>query len=597
VCQPEDSMSYAIKAVYQSCENIVFEHEAVDTMIVHKSFNPFLVTSITAADCNNGGIGSILVLNPVGPTIEYSLDGTNWQSSNFFSVPSANYNLQARVVGSSCGGFIQAPVLSNIPFSCKATVKNLTCFNNNTGVVTFNPFGSAGPYFFSINGGPYQAGNIFNGLAAGTYTFKVKDFYNCAKDTIITLTQPPILNSAANTFDATCIGNNGKIIINQVGGTVPYMFSINGGTSYQVSDTFIVAAGNYPFVFVKDINGCISSSAVTVALNDTMRLDVGPDTNLCAGSSYNMKVQTNTLTNFFSWAPRAGLNDSTLANPVATPADTTRYILTAKWGVCTRKDTMVVYILKKPVAYAGNDTVICYRSSAMLHGRATNISGPVIYSWMPSVLVDPPSNPNAHAYPVRNQVFTLTVSDNYGCNFSHRDSMAVTVLPPVPAFAGKDTIAVKGVPHPLFGSGGIGFLWSPAATLDNASSQFPRATLTQDTYFTLEVTDPQGCKGYDDVFIKVYKGTAYYIPNAFTPNGDGLNDVFRPTPVGIESTEFFRIWNRLGEIVYSTRKINEGWNGIYKASRQPAGTYVWQIKGRDMNGNPVEMKGMVNLIR
>ena len=169
--------------------------------------------------------------------------------------------------------------------------------------------------------------------------------------------------------------------------------------------------------------------------------------------------------------------------------------------------------------------------------------------------------------------------------------------PPVPAFAGNDTIAAIDVPHQLSGSGGLIYLWAPPNVLDNALSPTPIATLKNDTRFVLVVVDNGGCVGTASVLVKVYKGPTYYIPNAFTPNGDGLNDIFQATPPGIKSTDFFRVYNRFGQMVFEAKKNGQGWDGTYLGKPQPIGVYLWMIRGVDKFGKVVEMKGTVTLIR
>ena len=103
--------------------------------------------------------------------------------------------------------------------------------------------------------------------------------------------------------------------------------------------------------------------------------------------------------------------------------------------------------------------------------------------------------------------------------------------------------------------------------------------------------------GFDSVFVQVYNGPNYYVPNAFSPNGDGLNDIFRAIPVGIVSTDWFRVFNRFGQLVFETNQWLKGWDGKFKGKTQPVGTYVWVIKGIDKNGKVIEMKGTVTLMK
>jgi gliding motility-associated-like protein len=152
-------------------------------------------------------------------------------------------------------------------------------------------------------------------------------------------------------------------------------------------------------------------------------------------------------------------------------------------------------------------------------------------------------------------------------------------------------------PHQLEATGGVSFLWSPAFYLNNASYRKPLATLDHDQYFEVLVKDDIGCSAVDGVFIKAYEGPTYHLPNAFSPNGDGLNEIFRPIPSGIVSTEYFRIFDRHGTLIFQTREWLKGWNGTFQGKPALAGTYVWSIKGVDVNGSPVDMKGTVILIR
>lgn len=517
VCQSIDSMSYVVRAFYRQCDNPSVQTEGSDTIIVKKTLNPLNVTA-TDALCYDGN-GTITINSPIAANIEYSIDGTTWQTSPVFNAPAGIYTVQARLIGSLCGG-----------------------------------------------------------------------------STTATITEPPVLSAFTGTTSTNCANNTGSITVTAAGGTPLYEYSINNG-AYQAVNIFSnLPSGSYN-IKVRDGNLCITNTSAVVVLIDTMYLDLGPDSTICFGSSITLMPITNALTDTFKWTPAATLNFDTAKNPIASPTDTTKYYLTAKWGVCVRKDSVTINVLHKPVANAGPDTTICYKTNAFLNGSASNLSGTVNYAWSPPDSLNTPNAASTVARMDTTRQFTLTVTDNYGCNFSVTDSMTVFMQPLLVVFAGNDTNAILGRPHQLQATGGVDYVWSPAGPLNNPFIANPLATLYNDTYFHVVVTDAIGCTDDDDVFVKVYEGPMYYLPNAFSPNGDGLNDIFFPTPVGIRSTDYFRVFDRYGAQMFETRQWMQGWDGTIKGKKAAFGTYVWMIKGIDTNGAVVEMKGTVILMR
>ncbi|HRQ50134.1 MAG TPA: PKD domain-containing protein, partial [Agriterribacter sp.] len=165
------------------------------------------------------------------------------------------------------------------------------------------------------------------------------------------------------------------------------------------------------------------------------------------------------------------------------------------------------------------------------------------------------------------------------------------------AFAGNDTIAAAGQPIQLQASGGDYFTWSPSSGLSDANSSSPVATVQQDAAYTVTATSDAGCPSTDTLFIKAYEGPEFYVPNAFTPNGDGRNDVFRFTAVGMTAIHYFKIFNRYGQLVYSSTDPSLGWDGNCNGKPQTTDTYVWMIEGKDYLGNSVKRKGTVTLMR
>jgi gliding motility-associated-like protein len=479
-----------------------------------------------------------------------------------------------------------------------ATVTNAPCFNTSTGLITITT--PIGPTFeYSINGGTnWQTIPAFT-VSPGNYTILSRKINtNCTSTISVTVTQPTAFTATATNTNVNCTGNNGSITIIASGGTPGYQYSINNGTTYQTSNQFFnLSPGAYNNILVKDANNCIQTLAKTILFIDTMYLSLNPDTTICAGSSIVLKPITNSLTNNFTWTPAVSLSNSSIKNPIASPTDTTKYSLIAQWGNCTRTANITVNVLRKPMVYAGKDTSICANTLATLNGTISNTSGSVSYNWSPTATLATPLLLTTTAKPRATQQYILTSKDNYGCNFLVADSMWVNIPPPIIPFAGNDTNAVYGIPHQLSATGGSNYLWSPAGSLNNPFIQSPLATLYTDTYFTVVVSDATGCKKTDDIFVKVYKGPTYYVPNSFTPNGDNLNDIFRPLAVGITGTEYFRVFNRYGQLIYQTNKWMQGWDGTYKGQKAPTGNYVWMIKGQAYTGAVIQMKGSVILLR
>lgn len=165
------------------------------------------------------------------------------------------------------------------------------------------------------------------------------------------------------------------------------------------------------------------------------------------------------------------------------------------------------------------------------------------------------------------------------------------------ANAGNDTLVVAQVPFRLQGSGGVNYEWQPATLLNDPTSATPLTTLTNSQTFTLRAFTPVGCETYDSVLITVFRVAEILMPNAFSPNGDGLNDRLRPVWRGIAQVRYFRIFNRFGQLIFETSDPQIGWDGRFKGKDQLPGNYVWEAAGYGFRGNLVRQQGNVVLVR
>ena len=200
------------------------------------------------------------------------------------------------------------------------------------------------------------------------------------------------------------------------------------------------------------------------------------------------------------------------------------------------------------------------------------------------------SVPNTQIYPFS---FELTVQNSLGCS---KTVMKVIEIYPNPiANAGPDTALAFNHPYTMKGSGGLDYKWSPPIGLSNSYIPNPVLVHNRDQEYILEVGS-NTCIDRDTVFIKYYKGPDVYIPNAFTPNGDGRNDFFSIVPVQIK-TKRFAIFNRWGSLIFQTLDGKSKWDGKVNGIPQPSGTYVWLYEGEYSSGEKIIKKGTLQLLQ
>ena len=431
--------------------------------------------------------------------------------------------------------------------------------------------------------------------AVGTYNAQL--IVTSSKGCIDTVTAPitiidkPPINLA---FRDTLICN-GDVLQLQASGTGVFTWT---GTNITNTNTATPTV-NPPSTTYYHVNlnesGCLNDDSVRVRVVDFVTLRAFNDTLICQGDAVQLYSAGDGL--HFSWTPAANLNDANARNPVAVTSNTTTYEVTATIGHCSANDRVTVSTVPYPTANAGPDTSVCYNTPAQLHGTMVASS----FTWQPGGSLSNPLVLNPVALPRQTTSYVFTVTDTLGCPKPVRDTVVVVVLPKVNAFAGNDTAVVIGEPLHFHATGGINYLWSPPAALDDVSIADPTATYdgsVDSIRYKVMVSDEQNCMDSAFIDVKIFKTTAQiFVPTAFTPNGDGVNDMFRPIGVGIKNIEYFRVYNRWGELVFSTTVNGQGWDGKISGTPQATNAFVWIVKGIDYLGKPFVKKGVVTLIR
>ncbi len=350
------------------------------------------------------------------------------------------------------------------------------------------------------------------------------------------------------------------------------------------------------YVTMSDPFGCTGTDSVKVSVVNFVTQAAPPDTTICKTDPIILRLSSDAL--YYQWTEiPAGnsLNNPNIKNPVATPLITTRYHVISSIGKCQAQNDVVVKVVPYPDADAGADQTICIGKSAQL-----NAGGGSVYVWTPAAFLNNRLIPNpVSVNPSASIRYVVSVSDTLGCPKPVKDTVLVIVAD-IKADAGpRDTSVVINQPLQLQATGSTHYLWSPATWLNNIAIANPVALPKNDTEYVVKVSNDAGCFDYDSIRVKVYKVAAgLYVPSAFSPNGDGKNDIFRPIALGMKSLDIFKVYNRWGQMLYSGTDMNGGgWDGSFAGKGQDPATYVWYAEGTDYNNKKIKKKGYVVLIR
>ena len=465
----------------------------------------------------------------------------------------------------------------------------------NQGSVQLNATGGVSYQWTPITGlsNPNIANPIASPIVPTTYVVAV-GVTGCSKLRMDTVFVDVGIPPALSTLNDTLICNIDTIQITTMG-TGNFTWSPN----YMISSTTVqspLVSPDVPtwyHVRLTDAIGCYTDDSVFIDVKTKVTLDAGPDTSICLTDRMTLSTTGDAL--HYIWSPTTYLNDPTLMRPLATPLTTITYYVIGNIGKCQTLDSVHIKVAPYPPANAGPDVFVCSDSSAQLHA-----SGGSSYLWTPSTFLTNRLIPDPISVkPFGNILYTVTVTDTIGCPKAVKASVWVKIYPKVIANAGpRDTTVVDGEPLYLFGTGGGSYFWNPGLWLNDINIANPIALPKSDIEYVLHVTSANGCVATDSILVHVFKVEPdMYVPTAFTPNGDHLNDVLRPILIGMKSLTYFKVFNRFGQMVFSTDQQGHGWDGTFGGRGQDPGTFVWMAEGVTYKGQVKTKKGYAVLIR
>jgi len=349
-----------------------------------------------------------------------------------------------------------------------------------------------------------------------------------------------------------------------------------------------------------DARNCRDSITKTITVHPTPVINASASqAKICEGNPVNLNALSDGTV---QWLTNEAISCIFCTDPVATPLVTTRYRVQASNGYgCTVYDSTDITVVPKVNLTVSNDTIACYGTSVQLKA-----AGATFYNWTPVTGLTNNTIANPVTTPIEDMTYQVTGTNDPICPMSAPLTVKVAVKPVPQVSAGKDQTVMVGDVVRLMASGSpdiVKWKWSPEDYLDNPNSVYVTAAVRKPITYSITGTNQFGCTKSDIVNIDLVCNTdVVFVPNTFSPNGDGQNDIFYPRGKGVSMIKSFRIFNRWGQEVYHREKINiddisSGWNGSFNGKPQPSDVYIYFIEAYCDTNEFFQLKGNVTLLR
>jgi gliding motility-associated-like protein len=555
---------------------------------------PYTVTSVFSAACAAGGTYDNQFTITVNPAIN--------QAGNFLA------NLIGPVTD-LCGNICIFP--AQLPFVVGSfTYTNLSTpasCNSSNGTATVNVVGN-GPFSYVWNPNVSNTNSASN-LAAGIYTVTITDQNTgCTSTDTIHVNANNTLQMTTSANDTICPGGTSTMSVNILGGNGPYTYTWNPVLPNQPSVTVSPAVTTTYTVSVVDANGCTGGPlTITVAILPPLTVSILGVNSICAGGSAALSASASGGDgNYtYTWQPGNLIGP----NQNVSPAVTTTYTVTATDG-CTQVDSDVftVNVTQLPVLAFTADTTYGCSPLAVNFSIDTTGFGNATFLW------DFDDNGATSANAIASHVFTsagchdvsLTVTVPPGCSVTQMYPCMITTLPqPTAAFTATPPFTDIENPTIRFDNNSAGFnafAWSFGDSNSSTTDLDPIHTYDLPGVYpvVLIVTNNFGCSDTAYLDIVVNDLHTFYVPNAFTPNANGNNDLFGPEYTNILDKDYsMLIFDRWGNLVFEGKNPAERWNGGFRNVGEPVlqDVYVYVIEYTDNMNVKHYVRGHISVIR
>lgn len=400
-----------------------------------------------------------------------------------------------------------------------------------------------------------------------------------------------------------CLGGTATLTANAGTGYV-YTWS-NGGTGLT---TTVNTSGDYT-VTVTGSNSCATTSEpLTVKLNTipTAKLNRPANTLICEGFS---KPLTASGGSSYNWYRNGTLVKDSTKFTYYPSAEGSYTVDAVSAEGCTTKapEVVVLQYARKPKADFTYDTY-CRDVDINFVNNSDEGGGEILYKWVFDADNASTEKEPVFAYSKAGaKTITLTATSKVCPDLSDIKTVNVTIQEPAPAQRYEAVNGINGRSVTLKAQAkGDTYLWTSKdgmnTGLSDANVEQPTLRITKGDEYTVRISTKAGCVTVDTQQVRIFAGAQIFVPKAFTPNNDGVNDKLYPIPVGIPQITYFRVFNRWGVLMYETKQAGTpgngvGWDGMYKGKQQPFDTYTWVAEGIDLDGKPVRLSGNSVLLR
>ena len=384
----------------------------------------------------------------------------------------------------------------------------------------------------------------------------------------------------------------------------------NGDTTSVIFEPVITfdTAGVYQvYLYVTDSICLLTDTAeITITVTDSLSLSAIPDQELCITTSIDFIAYASGAATSYIWSSNINFTD-TLNTDITdsvwthTPSGPMTYYINASNSGCSGIDSVVVDFIGSALILTANDS-ICAGEQTTVTATNTNPTISFNYVWTPdSVIVAPSIINSVTVNPTNSQYIYVTATSNTGCVVNDSIQIYVGNIPTPSVIAtASETLVAEGSTVQLIGEpSGLIYTWSPGQGVVNVNGQITDAVVDQTTIYTLTVTDGI-CAKIDTVLITTFQficGDPYlYIPNAFSPNGDGENEILYVRGALVEEM-VFRIYDRWGEMVFESFDRTDGWDGTFRGKALDPDVYDYYLDVTCVGGDEAIVKGNITLLR